>query len=389
MGQGLNIVGSLSSIAELPATGVSGQSYLISGSLYVWSGTAWVNAGFIQGPTGPAGLTGATGAASTVTGPTGSTGLAGATGPTGPQGQIGLTGATGATGAVGAAGTFPNYVGDYDNGADYNVGDIVSTPVGSPYGNPGELFIRTAGPNPGYPPGTSYWQPYYSGASGATGATGPTGATGAAFGIYYLGNYNPLSGYVPDIAVVRGSDGQLYLAKASGALGDPINYLSNGQWEIWIPKGADGVNGATGSTGPTGPTGAIGPASTVVGPTGPTGATGAASNVTGPTGTQGRFAYSSLAAPTGAAPGDAWFDPNSGSAYIYYDNYWVQVGAAPIGPTGPQGPAGPIQNILPVINSAFIHANHQGIVVSFDEPTSQIRIISDVAFIEAVALAGL
>jgi hypothetical protein len=26
--------------------------------------------------------------------------------------------------------------------------------------------------------------------------------------------------------------------------------------------------------------------------------------------------------------------------FIYYDNYWVEVGAAPAGPTGPQGVAG-------------------------------------------------
>lgn len=295
MGQGLNIVGSLSSIAELPATGVSGQSYLISGVLYVWSGTEWVNAGVIQGPTGSAGPTGATGAASTIAGPTGATGAASTV--IGPTGSTGLAGATGATGPIGAASTV----------------------------------------------------------TGPTGSTGPTGATGL------NGDTGP-----------TGPQGETGLTGPTGPVSNVV-----------------GPTGATGATGIAGSTGATGPASTVVGPTGPTGATGAASNVTGPTGTQGRFAYSSLSAPTSASPGDAWFDPNSGSAYIYYDNYWVEVGAAPIGPTGPQGPAGPIQDILPVINSAFIHANHQGIVVSFDEPTSQIRIISDVAFIEAVALAGL
>jgi len=131
--------------------------------------------------------------------------------------------------------------------------------------------------------------------------------------------------------------------------------------------------------GPTGPQGEIGP----------TGPTGAESLVPGPTGPQGTFAYSQDTPPEFSNDGDAWFDSSTGSAYIYYDGFWVEVGVAPIGPTGATGPAGPIQNILPVINSAFIHENHQGIVVSFDEPTSQIRIISDVAFIEAVALAGL
>jgi hypothetical protein len=150
----------------------------------------------IIGPQGALGPTGATGAASTVTGPTGasgaqgstgptgntgSTGTTGATGPTGPTGTVGATGSTGATGPTGSvgstgatgpsvtgptgpAGQYPNYVGEYNNGADYNVGQIVSTPVGSPYGNPGQLFIRIAGPNPGYPPSNaSYWTLYTNG----------------------------------------------------------------------------------------------------------------------------------------------------------------------------------------------------------------------------------
>jgi hypothetical protein len=91
-----------------------------------------------------------------------------------------------------------------------------------------------------------------TGVQGIQGTQGTTGTTGDAFGIYYLGNYNSSSGYLPNIAVVRGSDGQLYLAKASGQLGNPIDYLSNGQWEIWIPKGATGAQGVTGSQGATG-----------------------------------------------------------------------------------------------------------------------------------------
>jgi len=40
----------------------------------------------------------------------------------------------------------------YDNGADYNVGDIVR------YGSPSLLYRRILGPNPGYAPGTVYWE---------------------------------------------------------------------------------------------------------------------------------------------------------------------------------------------------------------------------------------
>jgi len=55
------------------------------------------------------------------------------------------------------------YVGDYNNGADYGLGTVVSIPVGSPYGTVGELYIRISNPNnPGYPPGTASWQVYAS-----------------------------------------------------------------------------------------------------------------------------------------------------------------------------------------------------------------------------------
>ena len=111
-------------------------------------------------------------------------------------------------------------------------------------------FTTVGGSGEGTPgaPGS----PGPQGPQGDPGEQGVPGTAGAGFGIFYLGNYNPSSGYVPDIAVVRGSDGQLYLAKASGALGDPINYASNGQWEVWIPKGADGADGTDGTNGTNG-----------------------------------------------------------------------------------------------------------------------------------------
>lgn len=54
----------------------------------------------------------------------------------------------------------PSYQGLYDNGASYNVGDIVLTD-GNPYGSPGAYFIRIAPEDPGYaPPDPSFWAPY-------------------------------------------------------------------------------------------------------------------------------------------------------------------------------------------------------------------------------------
>jgi hypothetical protein len=95
---------------------------------------------------------------------TGSVGGGEGTGPQGEPGADGADGADGAPGADGADGQYPNYLGEYNNGASYPIGAIVSIPVGSPYGNPGQLFIRATNPNnPGYAPGTESWTEYTNG----------------------------------------------------------------------------------------------------------------------------------------------------------------------------------------------------------------------------------
>lgn len=71
----------------------------------------------------------------------------------------------------------------------------------------------------------------------------------------------------------------------------------------------------------------------VVGPTGPTGDEG-------PIGPTGAWSYASESPPEGGVEGQAWFDPNTGGIFIFYDGYWVETGAAPLGPTGPTGAQG-------------------------------------------------
>jgi len=165
-------------------------------------------------------------------GAVGDKGDEGAPGPQGPQGPAGQNGLPGTP-------ALWSYQGAYNSAAAYAVGDVVVYQ--------GQLYytksVTTAGT---LPTNTAKFDLIASkGADGQPGTNGSDGAPGAGFGIFYLGNYNPSSGYVPDIAVVRGSDGQLYLAKASGQLGDPVG--NTAQWEVWIPKGADGTNGTNGA----------------------------------------------------------------------------------------------------------------------------------------------
>jgi hypothetical protein len=215
-GVGINILGSLAGEENLPESGDLGDAYLISGDLYIWTGSAWENVGTILGPTGPIGptgptgpqgstgaqgLTGATGAtgATGSTGVTGSTGLTGQTGPTGPTGPTGSTGATGPsggpigptgttgpTGATGATGDIgpqgdPGidvyFVGAWDVEETYNTGNLVA--------HEGSSWVcvddDVTGEEPTFPlPDPYYWYPIAF--KGETGATGPTGATGASGG---------------------------------------------------------------------------------------------------------------------------------------------------------------------------------------------------------------
>jgi hypothetical protein len=61
VGTGLKIVGTVATQQDLPASGTTGDGYLVAGDLYIWTGSAWTNAGPVLGPKGDTGATGATG----------------------------------------------------------------------------------------------------------------------------------------------------------------------------------------------------------------------------------------------------------------------------------------------------------------------------------------
>src|SRR3954454_4075625 len=73
VGAGVKIVGTVATQADLPTTGTTGDAYLVGGNAYVWTGSAWTNAGPVQGPKDDKGDTGPTGPA----GPQGIQGVAG------------------------------------------------------------------------------------------------------------------------------------------------------------------------------------------------------------------------------------------------------------------------------------------------------------------------
>jgi hypothetical protein len=139
-------------------------------------------------------------------------------------GGEGTPGAPGAPGADGADAIW-NYTGEYSGGAAYAVGDLATYD--------GQLWYRANanGGNVGDTPSEGFiWN-----LLAAKGADGTNGSSG----LVYLGNYISGNGYVTDLAVVRGSDNNLYIAKANGGLADPVGNTS--EWDIFSTNAGGGT----------------------------------------------------------------------------------------------------------------------------------------------------
>jgi hypothetical protein len=96
VGAGLEIVGTVATTGELPASGTTGDAYLVAGDLHVWTGSAWTDAGPVKGPKGDTGDTGATG-------------------PPGPQGLQGTPGVAGTAAVSVHTQSFSLLAGDFDS----------------------------------------------------------------------------------------------------------------------------------------------------------------------------------------------------------------------------------------------------------------------------------
>lgn len=140
---GINFRGIITDVSQLPMTGNGvGDAFWDSttGTLWVWDGTQWENAGSFMGPQG-------------ATGPQGAQGPAGPTGPQGPQGPPGVS--TIIRGSVPNSSYLPPSASVGDAYIDDSNGDLWVW-TGTGWQNVGEIM----------------------GPQGPTGATGPAGPTG-------------------------------------------------------------------------------------------------------------------------------------------------------------------------------------------------------------------
>lgn len=174
-----------------------------------------------------------------------------------------------------------------------------------------------------------------------------------------------LSGSLPSTKIHSG-DGPPSMS--IGAVGDYYFDLLNAgfygpktatSWGTAITLGAVGATGPTGVSGPPGATGVTGAGVTgatgvsglqgVTGVTGPSGVTGA----TGVTGVTGPPQFVGDTAPSSPQVGWQWFDSSTGTQYVFYDGYWVEIGTAFQGLQGVTGVTGPIGDfsVAQVINA--------------------------------------
>ena len=225
-GADLRMVGVGATPADLPATGMPGDGWLIGTDLYVWpsSGGGWTNAGPFQGPQGDVGPQGTQGIQGEI-GPRGPEGVQGPTGPKGDQGIQGVTGDTGPTGEQGIQGP------KGDKGDQGNQGP--AGPVGMTWRGvwsasvdyvnddavyyAGSSWFASGDPTVGEVPSeaSAHWMPM-----SLQGAQGPTG--------------------------LKGDQGEQGIQGPQGVKGDQGNVG---------PKGDQGIQGIQGPEGPQGPKG--------------------------------------------------------------------------------------------------------------------------------------
>lgn len=160
------------------------------------------------------------------------------TGAPGPQGPAGADGADGSD-------ALWNFLGEWVNGVDYAAGSVVQF-QGSSYYHPDGQYSSYSPPTNGWLLVSSKGDTGENGADGSDGAPGADGNDGSP-GLVYLGNYVSGNGYLANVAVVKGSDNNLYIATSSGGLGDPVG--NTAEWAIFLTKGADGSDGADGADG--------------------------------------------------------------------------------------------------------------------------------------------
>jgi hypothetical protein len=94
----------------------------------------------------------------------------------------------------------------------------------------------------------------------------------------------------------------------------------------------------------------------------------------------GAVMYMSETPPASADAGDFWFETDSGITFVYYDSYWVQIGASGIGAvvssTEPENPANGQFWFKNTTNEVYVYYGSAWVLVSRDTSTDDVNVAS-------------
>jgi len=294
--------------------------------------------------------------------------------------------------------TPPNYIGEYDNGYDYQLNDICST------GNQAQYWIRTGEPNQGYPPfpGSPYWTAYSFSKTITIAVNTNSIATQSYVNTAISNLVDAAPGLLDtlnEIAAAIGDDANFastvntaiasaittaneYTDEAVASLGNslpttyiPLSYYGNEEGvatldeDGFVPQTQLDIDARIQDT-----------AAAII-------TNGTHTNITvnydsvakelSLTSTGGTSADISSAAPTNPNVGDLWLDSDTAILYIYDGAFWVEIsgsGGGGGGGTGGGFTASATAPALPVEGSAW-----------FDTVNAKLYVYYDSFWIEAVA----
>jgi hypothetical protein len=90
--------------------------------------------------------------------------------------------------------------------------------------------------------------------------------------------------------------------------------------------------------------------------------------------------YMSETPPASADAGDFWFETDTGITFVYYDDYWVQIGASGIGAvvssTEPENPANGQFWFKNTTNEVYVYYGSAWVLVSRDTSTDDVNVAS-------------
>lgn len=94
----------------------------------------------------------------------------------------------------------------------------------------------------------------------------------------------------------------------------------------------------------------------------------------------GAVMYMSETPPASADAGDFWFETDTGITFVYYDDYWVQIGASGIGAvvssTEPENPANGQFWFKNTTNEVYVYYGSAWVLVSRDTSTDDVNVAS-------------